>query len=232
MDIVMRLVANLIGGLWRKSANKKRQNNVNAVAEEMGLEFLPHVNMLHEFEGSDLSITAGSNKYCINCFGGDAAGIEFKVFEFNFVTGAGKNQNLHSQTVCCINMGHSCLPDFQVKQKGFFSKLFGKPVNTFEIQDEVFEKNFWLTSTEPSIARTLFNQEVKAWVHANDWSVESCKGRLLIYKAGTVVNHASLKNFLTGSLELMAKLEDAQSNPAPQFLNQTVQTNPSGSQLV
>lgn len=215
MNIILRLIAELIGGMLRGRANRKREEQVQAVADELGLEFMPHVDMLHELSGSDLSISAGPNKACKNCFGGVEEGIRFKVFEFCFVMGCGNSQQVHRQTVACINLAHDCLPDFQVKSKGFFSKLFGKPINAFDTQDPVFGNEYWTCSTEPRRALSFFTEEVKAWIRAHDWSVESNKGRLLVYKAGLVLNESRLKDFLVDSLQLMSKLEDAQINPAP-----------------
>lgn len=221
MDIIMRIIANLIGGSMRKSANKKRQGEASAVAEELGLEFLPHVDMLQELSGSDLSDSAGPNKQCINCLGGQENELQYKVFQFDFTTGHGKNMEIHRQTVACIELGHSFMADFQVKTKGFFDKLFGAPTNTFEMDDLAFSKTYWTCSTEPTRARNLLSAEVMAWIHAHDWSVESNKGRLLIYKPRWIVDASRMKSFIDDSMRLVTMLEEAASrssgagNPQP-----------------
>lgn len=207
--MLMRIIANLIGGSMRKSDNKKRRNAANAAAGELGLEFLPHVDMLGELTGSDLSVSAGPSKQCINCLGGQENGLDFKVFQFDFTTGFGNKKEIHRQTVAMIELGHSFMAEFQVKTKGFFDKLFGAPTNTFEMNDGVYSQYYWTCSTEPTRARDLLNPEVMAWIHANGWSVESNKGRLLVYKPRKVVDASRMKDFIDGSMKLVTMLENA-----------------------
>ena len=192
--------------------NYRRKKKVEAVAAELGLEFQSKVELLHELNGFDL-LAKGRNHKSFNCFGGEADGVAFKIFQLKFNTGHAKRRQIHSQTVALIKLDHLVLPDFQVTAKCFFSKLFSKPENRFEVQDVKFSKKFWTCSTEVSKTRSLFTPDVIRLLLDEDYSVESKNGRLTIHRFGRTVSHTKLKEFLTNSLQLMMQFEDATMNP-------------------
>lgn len=214
------IVAILIVGCAISAAvNFYRRLKVKGVAQELGLEFLPKVEIKGELDGCDLFMNSGYAHKFINCFGGQADEIEFKIFEYRYTIGSGKRQKVHSQTVTFIQLPHLELPDFQVKSKGFFGKWFGQPLNTFDVDDAAFANRYWTCGTKSVPARGMFTDEVKALIQSRGWSVEVSRGRLLVYRPGKTVRHAQLKDFLTDSLQFMAHLESALENPAiPAYL--------------
>ncbi|MEM7456001.1 MAG: hypothetical protein AAF456_16750 [Planctomycetota bacterium] len=193
--------------------NYWRQKKVREVAEGLGLAFLPQAEILAELAGSELTNNSGHSRKCVNCFGGDADGISFKVFEYQFWTGYGRNQVKHSQTICKVDLGNSEIADFTLHPKSMIGNLFKPVVNKMSV-DPAFDGSFNVSSVEPLKARPVFTDSVKRLIQLNRWTVESCRGRLMIYRDRKTIGHRQLKQFLTDSLELMTLLEEASRTPA------------------
>lgn len=215
MDLIFVVAFIGIGAATVAAIHHFRRKQVARVAEELGLEFQPKVEMLGELQGFELLVNRGRNQKFVNCFGGEADNTQFKVFEYTYVTGFGRSTKYHSQTVGYIDLSHWELPEFHVQPKSVFSKVFGgPPVNTIEI-DPAFSLNFYTSCLEPPKVRPFFTEDVKYAMTMQNCSVESCRGRLLVYRFGKTVAHAQLKQFLTNSLDIMMKLDAARTNPAP-----------------
>lgn len=144
-------------------AFKKRQEQVAALADSLGLEFQP------ASDHSQLALKEqiryfdrGSDHRVYNHLSGRVEPTEIHIFDYSFVVGSGKNRKTRSQTVVLMLSSELVTPAFDLAPETIFSwvtDLFGVQDIDFDNHPE-FSKKFVLQADNEADARRLFDQEL------------------------------------------------------------------------
>ena len=193
------LVGVLIGFSWM--AQKKRREAMEGVARELGLEFsadedpsvTAHLHHLRLFN-------QGHGRRFRNMISGVANGVSMAIFDYQFTTGGGKNQQTHRQTVISFKSEHLLIPDFEVRPENVFHKIgqaFGYGDIDFD-SHPVFSKKFLLRGPDEPAIRELFTDE-KLTFFENYLGIcaEGGADQLLFYRARKIVKPDMINEFMT-----------------------------------
>jgi hypothetical protein len=168
--------------------DKKRTEAVHAFAQAHGYTVDP------DFGGFLASLQAfklfnlGRSRRLKNLIRTNRGDLSISLADYTYVTGSGKNQNTHIQTVCAVQTSGSRLPHFflrrQVALFDALGKLFGGQDINF-VEDPAFSKAYVLQSMEgENEARRLFQDPVRQAFTALAGKNLQCEGR-----EGTLLLH-------------------------------------------
>jgi hypothetical protein len=177
------LVSLAIWGSWYME--RKRMLAMAETCKLMNFSFtevLPK-KQLPELGGFALFKRGHSHK-AHNLMAGQVGGEDVLLFDYRYITGHGKHQQTHNQTVVLLPGVATGLPDFQIAPATFMDKLgklFGAKSIDFPDTPE-FSKQYRLTGLEDEV-RPLFTNEVRAHFRGNPgWAMETRDGDMLIYR--------------------------------------------------
>ena len=131
---------------------------------------------------------------------GVANGVSMAIFDYQFTTGGGKNQQTHRQTVISFKSEHLLIPDFEVRPENVFHKIgqaFGYGDIDFD-SHPVFSKKFLLRGPDEPAIRELFTDE-KLTFFENYLGIcaEGGADQLLFYRARKIVKPDMINEFMT-----------------------------------
>src|SRR5688572_23461862 len=186
--IIIGVVA-LVGGLiWLGHyMEKKRTEKMKAAAASLGLAF--------EAEQAPDLITAlahfplfqsGHSKRLRNVIAGNESGIEFKVFDYRYTTGSGKNSHTWHQTVMVLRSQRLRVPSFTLRPENIFHKIgtaFGYQDIDFD-SHPTFSKKYLLRGEIEGEVRNTFAPHVLDYFDQNhNLNLEALQGELIFYRA-------------------------------------------------
>lgn len=169
-------------------AEKKRTAALADIALRMGLTFeakvpkerLAILGPLHLFK-------RGHSQRAKNLMRGKSEGREVVVFDYQYVTGGGKNSQTHNQTVVIFPgvATAAALPEFTLGPEHWWNKigeLLGYKDIDFEASPE-FSKHYLLKGPNEAAIRAAFGAEPLGFFgQKQGWSVESAGGVLAVYR--------------------------------------------------
>jgi len=137
--LIIFLVALVGGAIWLAHYfEKKRTEKMRAAAANLGLTF--EAEQAHEMVGQ-LShfplFQMGHTKRLRNVIAGSEGGVEFKLFDYRYTTGSGKNSHTWHQTVLMMRSSRLRLPSFTLRPENIFHKIGG----VFGYQDFDFDSH-------------------------------------------------------------------------------------------
>lgn len=187
---------------WARRAERKRREAFSGAAMQIGFSFEP---VDQPFPPEDVArfhlLTAGHGKEFRNVLRGRTDGKDTVVFDYKYVTGGGKNQSTHRQTVAGLRLGGASFPGFYLQPENLFHKiaaLFGYQDIDFPDHPE-FSRRYLLRGDNESAIRTLFSPTIIDMfesLSATRWSVEGSGEWLLVYNHGCQIGPAELPQFL------------------------------------
>ncbi len=141
---------------------KKRTQAMALVADELSLDFSPEGNAMVQTTLSGLWLfNQGHSRKFRNMMTGSANGVEIAIFTYQYTTGHGKHKQTHKQTVISFQSQHLSLPEFEMRLKGFFSKIskaFGYQYIGFDTHPD-FSKRYLLRGPKELEIRDTFDVE-------------------------------------------------------------------------
>jgi hypothetical protein len=206
--LVILGVVGLIGGLiWlNRYLEKRRTEKMKAAAASMGLAF--------EFEQAPEMITQlahfplfqnGHTKRLRNVIGGSEGGVEFKLFDYRYTTGSGKNSHTWHQTVIVLRSQKLRVPSFTLRPENIFHKIgsaFGYQDIDFESHPK-FSKKYLLRGEIEGEIRNLFAPHVLDYFDQNlNMNVEALQGELIFYRAMRQLKPEELRPLIDDGLRI------------------------------
>jgi hypothetical protein len=192
-------------------AEKKRVEEVRTVAAAMGFTFHEPAagDTLAPWVGALPLFDRGHSRRCLGALEGAIAGNAVVLMDYRYVTGSGKNQTTHTQTVAVFTEAGRGLPEFELCPEHVFHKIgqaFGYQDLDFEGHEE-FSKHYLLRGRDETAVRAVFGPETLSLLGGDPgWSVQSCEGRLAVFRARKRVKPPVLPAFLADALRIAGAL--------------------------
>ncbi len=206
------LVAALVLVLTRRY-ERRRSEALSAAALQHGMSYDAEGQ---PFTGQQVPaielFNTGRTREARNVMRGSSGGNEITLFDYKYVTGSGKNQSVHQQTVAAFRLPGAGLPVFQLRHEGLFAKLasaLGYQDIDFPDHPE-FSRRYLLRGKDESAIRTAFSPALidffeqlapgEKW-----WTVEGAGDVLVIYRADARVRPEELAQFLQDTTTIAAQ---------------------------
>ncbi len=190
---------------------KKRREELEALAEELGLVFQPDGDdQLHAEVSSFALFGHGGGRKITNLILGETEEVKIALFDYQFTTGSGKQKQTHRQTVASLQSPSLQCPHFTMRPEGMFDKIGG----AFGMQDIDFESHpvfsgmFLLKGDETQIRKFFTPAVLNFFEEQKGISVEARPGALIFYRARSRVNPAEMKGLLTQAYEIFGFMVD------------------------
>jgi hypothetical protein len=174
--------------LYQRKKERERAQQLQAVAGQLGWSFAEEapLNMIPGLDHFTL-FSHGHSKQIKNMMYGEASGIKAAVFDYVYVTGAGKNRQTHYQTVVYLEPGNLNLPHFSLRPEGFFTKImtaFGYQDIDFGQRPE-FSRQYILRGQDELAIRQTFNDRMLAFFESYPGTCTDAGGnQLLVFRSG------------------------------------------------
>jgi len=203
----------LIGGaIWlSKHMDKKRTLAIESVAEEMGLSFLPKQDqdILHDVQGFEL-FDRGRNTKMKNVMTASTDATTMSLFDYSYVTGHGKNQRNHQQTVAYMQSDALKMPKFRMRPEKFFDKV-GSVIGLQDIDFDdhpEFSQSFVLKSDEEeSVRRFMDHKLLDFFAKRKKLHVEVSRDRFIYYERKRM-KPEQLRSLMANAMELHSALAE------------------------
>jgi len=143
---------------------KRRRQAWMAAALELDLRFQREDPSLVARFGTFKLFTLGHSKRARNVLTGAVRGGQLCLADYKYVTGHGKNQTVHNQTLCILQAPRLKLPHFFLRRQramlDFLGKLFGGQDINFE-EDPQFSRAFVLQGADEAAVRAKLQPSLR-----------------------------------------------------------------------
>ncbi len=143
---------------------KRRRERWAAAAVELGLAVAEGAELLDRFRALP-TFGKGHKRRVRNLVRGSTWGPEVWLADYSYVTGGGKSQQQHLETVCVLRVQGLSLPTFEMAPEDPLSDrlaaLFGIPEIDFD-DDPAFSKAYRLVGPDEQAIRAAFNLGVRS----------------------------------------------------------------------
>lgn len=180
------LIIIIVSAIHNKKMREKRRKEMEALAENIGFSFLaqPLEDIPAAFSAFNL-FRMGYSKKAENVLEGSFDNIRLKIFDYQYTVSSGRSSNTYFFTVFCAYVDDFTLPDFELRQKGFFDKtgdMFGFKDIDFDTHPD-FSNRYLLKGSDETEIRRLFSQKVLEYFEKRnaDFSIEGSGDRIVIY---------------------------------------------------
>jgi len=207
--IVLAFVALVCVIIWLAYvAEKKRTEEFQAVANDLGFEFVPKgdPNLLQSM-GRFRLFSQGHSKQIKNLLRSKTEELKVAIFDYKFTTGSGKNSHTWSQSVISFCFPGAPLPKFLMRPEGFWDKIgswMGFQDIDFDDHPE-FSSNYVLRGDNEQAVRQLFTSAILDYFTENKkLCTEGCGQTLLFYRSQVRVKPQEVRKFLEEGWRVLA----------------------------
>ena len=201
----------LIVFLVRKH-EKARTEQFEGIAHKLALEFYPTGDPAVQDAHSHLHLfKQGRHRTMKNLICGRNDDVTLAIFGYRYITGSGKNQRTHSQTVFSFQSAKLSLPEFEIRPEHIFHKIgqaFGYKDIDFSSHPE-FSKRYVLRGGDDSAVHSCFTPERLSFFETQEGiNVEASEDRLIYYKASKRIKPEALSEFMEEGSRLYALFKE------------------------
>jgi hypothetical protein len=180
---IVWLISLIIWGTWYME--RKRTLAMLETCKLMGFSFTEALPKKRLPELGDFTLFGrGHSHKAHNLMAGRIGDADVLLLDYQYVTGHGKTQQTHNQTLVLLPGAAAGLPPFQLAPATFMDKLgklFGSKRIEFPETPE-FSKRYRLTGPEEAV-RPLFTEEARLhFLERPGWAMETLDGAMLIYR--------------------------------------------------
>lgn len=184
---------------------KKRTQAMKVAADAMGYAFEEQRPDLIGELGAFHLFQQGRSKRLRNVISGSQGGVAFKIFDYRYTIGSGKNSQTIRQTVAHVRSDRLRLPGFALRPENIFHKIGG----VFGYQDidfdshPTFSKKYLLRGQEEQEIRQAFAPHVLDHFDQNHGlSVEGFGEELVVYRGGRQLKPDTLQTHLDDAIRV------------------------------
>lgn len=173
---------------YNQKKERERTELMRAVAAQLRWNFaeVAPMNMIAGLEHFAL-FNQGHGKNIKNFMYGEANGVKAAVFDYVFITGSGKHQHTHHQSVTYLESPNLRLPYFSLRSEGFFTRImqaFGYQDIDFGQRPE-FSKLYLLRGQDEPHIRQTFNDGLLSFFESYQGTcVDGGNTQLFLFRAG------------------------------------------------
>ena len=196
-------------GYWATQQEKKRALALQALAERLGWTYhpAPFITIIHGPSRFEL-FTSGRSQEIRNHAAGEMGGRPVSVFDFSYVTGAGKSRTVWRQTVVHVQLPGMELPAFALRPEHALHRiggLFGYQDIDLEA-DPDFSRRYLLRGEDEAGIRALFDADVRDFYDRNPKSCTEAAGADLFYwRTGKLVKPEEIDALLESAVDLAGR---------------------------
>src|SRR5262245_13851250 len=149
--------------IYNNKKERERTQVLEAAAAQLGWSFAAAapMNTITGLEQHDL-FSQGHSREIKNFMYGQARGVKAAIFDYKYITGSGKNQQTHFQSVVYLEPDNLSAPVFSLRPENFIHKMmtaFGYQDIDFGQRPE-FSRQFILRGQNEIAIRQSFNDRV------------------------------------------------------------------------
>jgi hypothetical protein len=193
--------------LYQRKKARERSQQLQAVASQLGWQFVEEapLNMIAGLENFGL-FSQGHGKEIRNMMYGTASGIKAGVFDYVYVTGAGKHRQTHYQTVVYLEPANWSVPYFSLRPENFMHKIF----TAFGYQDidfgqrPGFSRGYILRGQDEAAIRQTFNDRLLSFYENYQGTCTDAGGnQLLLFRFGHRFESYEIQGYVGLGLQLI-----------------------------
>lgn len=203
----------------QRRAARVRTDALRDHAERRGWSFHPAPGLaavpnLQRFE----LFQQGRHRTAANLMAGDHRGFRIAVFDYSYVTGAGKSRKIWRQTVVSVHSVDLDLPAFSIRPEHAFhriAELFGAQDIDLDGRPE-FSRRYLLRGTDETAIRNLFSSAVVDRLERIDRCCAAAHGTILfLWRPGRFARVEEIDERVTEAEDLAARFaRSAGARPA------------------
>ena len=204
--IVLIIVLVIAVSAYNRKRARERTEHLRAVANLLGWQFGQEAPMdwIPGMERFGLFIS-GHSKQINNIMYGHTNGVKAALFDYTYVTGSGKHQSTHYQTVVYFEPREVNLPVFSLRPENFMHKL----ISALGYQDidfgnrPAFSSQYLLRGSEEIAIRSTFHDALLAFYEANPGiSTDGGGNQIFIFREGHHTPPDQIRAFIDWAAEL------------------------------
>lgn len=197
--------------IYNKRKEKERTQALQQLAAALGWGFaadapLTQIAWLDRFT----LFSEGRSRQIRNFMYGQAQGVKAAAFDYIYVTGSGKSQQTHYQTVVYLEPVNLALPMFSLRPETLFHRMlsaFGYQDIDFGQRPE-FSKQYILRGQNELAIRQTFNDRVLSFFEGYAGTcVDAGGNQLFIYRAGQRLQPPEIEGYVGLGLQAMNLLK-------------------------
>jgi len=197
--------------VYNKRKERERTQALQQLAATLGWSFaadapLTQIAWLDRFT----LFSQGRSRQIKNFMYGQAQGVKAAVFDYVYVTGSGKSQQTHYQTVVYLEPLNVALPMFSLRPETLFHRMlsaFGYQDIDFGQRPE-FSKQYILRGQNELAIRQTFNDRVLSFFEGYAGTcVDAGGNQLFIYRAGQRFQPPEIEGYVGLGLQAMNLLK-------------------------
>lgn len=187
-------------------SNRKRSEALQRFAALMGFQYSEKADLVAELQASGFRLfTHGRSKKSSRLLSGQTGAVSVRIFDYRYVSGAGKNSRTVAQTVILLNSDRLDLPRFALQPENIFHKIgqaFGMKDIDFDLYPE-FSKRYLLRGDDEEAVRNLFKSYVLEFLTRQPGlHVEGAAQAMIIYRLGKRIPPLKLEAEYRAALEI------------------------------
>lgn len=193
--------------------DKKRTNELEETAAELGLKFVKYADQVtNEARMRFELFSKGRGRKSWNAIYGETGGTGVWIFDYQYTTGGGKNSTTHYQTVICFASTNLNLPRFNLYPEGMMSRIgssvFGMQDIDFDTHPD-FSKKYVLKGDSEDMIREAFHEDLLSFFELQDKElrVEGDRDQLLMYRPRRKVKPLQIQDFLAEGFRVFSEFQ-------------------------
>jgi hypothetical protein len=193
--------------LYQRKRERERTQAMQLIANQLAWNFTADapMNMIAGLDNFAL-FNQGHSKRIKNFMYGEANGVKAAAFDYIYVTGYGKNQQTHYQSVAYLEPANLRVPYFSLRPEGYFTKF----LTAFGYQDidfgqrPVFSQKYLLRGQDEQGIRQAFNDQLLAFFESYQGTcVDAGNNQLFVFRAGYRCPPQEVQNQLALGLNIV-----------------------------
>jgi hypothetical protein len=174
--------------IYNNKKERERTHALQAMAAQLGWSFAAEapMNTIAGLEHHAL-FSEGHSKEIKNFMYGEASGVKAAAFDYKYITGSGKHQSVHWQTVVFLEPDKLNAPQFALRPESLVHKMmeaFGYKDIDFGQRPE-FSRQFILRGQNELAIRQAFNDRVLSFFESYPGTcIDAGGNQLFLYRAG------------------------------------------------
>lgn len=155
-------------------AARKRREALAALAQKLGMTFFPQKNYgMDDTYGFLDALRRGRNRYAYNLISGNYREKDFKIFDYHYKTGSGKNTRHYHFSFFIMTL-EKIFPELKISKEGIFSKI-GQALgfDDIDFESHEFSRHFCVRSKDKKFAYDVCNAKMIDYLLNNrDMNIE------------------------------------------------------------
>lgn len=201
----------IVVAAYNRKRARERTEHLRAVANLLGWQFGQEAPMdwIPGMERFGL-FNSGHSKQINNIMYGHTNGVKAALFDYTYVTGSGKHQSTHYQSVVYFEPRDLDLPVFSLRPENFMHKL----ISALGYQDidfvnrPAFSSQYLLRGNEEIAIRNTFHDALLVFYEANPGiSTDGGGNQIFIFREGRHTPPDQIRAFIEWAAELQRKFQ-------------------------